>query len=144
MLFYDDKLKEKVEKCITSSPIYAPNDRISIGFSTSTPPAVLVHYYVSRLTEYDNGTCAVDFPRNEAGDPLHTGFELGFRGCDIWGALHVHPDHRGKGYGRQLVEIVENIAKSLDFRGVVINNPNKEFFEHFNYNFDKPGLNKRF
>jgi|SRR3989338_2261069 len=134
-----NKTIELVRSCVEKSKLYMADDRLEIRQTPSTPPQIAVHYYLTRFSDYGEGTDAGTFPRDNDCRVLVTGFELLFASRDqIYGCINVHPSHRGEGYGRQLTELMEDIARSLEFRSItLVNQPNEPFFENFGYQFNR-------
>ncbi len=130
----DEKtLRKRLTDIIKSSFLYDPSDKIRVSFPHEF--GALVEYCSMKYSEYDATDESVDI-YGEDGEPRVTAFsaDLGFN----WftdGYLNVDHAHRGKGFGRELVRIIEEIAKALEWKQINIMEEwgDVPFFEHLGY-----------
>ena len=119
------------------SEIYQPEeDKVRIGIVDDPgkfPSKVSVGYCKSLLSEYDFTDLDQEDVTDENDELLYTGFGLDFHPYvkKVTGQLNVHPDYRGRGIGRDLVMLMEEIARTIGIDEIRMEDSNKEFFSHF-------------
>ena len=139
-------VEEKVREVFAASSMYDFEvDSLAVELiATSLGVVVSIDYCNIPMSDYD----ITDHIESEkmldaagSGDLPYTGFivtlnpETGL----IAGQFNVHPDYQGRGFGRELIEITEGVARAFGLDQIEIESPNENFFKALGYEIDSSG-----